>query len=136
MSKRTYTLIGIALGFLIITLVATRLYLNREAMLERRHHLLCEVLKPGMSKDQALTVLGQVGDFTMSEGDWLGGDIELNIGFTDSKVADKYGDFFSLLFIDNKYQRAYVRRGSDNWEVICDFYQPTESPTRTPIQIP
>jgi hypothetical protein len=99
--------------------------------LNARHRLLCEVLKPGMSESEVLIVLKQTGDFTMSRGEWGNGDIVLSISFTDAKVRDRYG-FFSVVFFDYKYARAVVSHGSDNPEIICDFYKATQSVTETP----
>jgi len=92
-----------------------------------RHNLLCEVLKPGMSETEVIGILKQTGDFTMSRGDWSNGDIILlSINFTDVKARVLYG-FFSVVFFDHKYARAVVSHDSNNPEMICDFYQPTQS---------
>ncbi len=54
MSRKAYFYIAIFLGLLIILLTVGGLYLKHQSFLARRHHLLCEVLKPGMSKDEVL----------------------------------------------------------------------------------
>lgn len=135
MSKKAYIYIAITLGFLVSFLAANYLYLKHQAMLEQRRNLLCEVLKPNMSKDEVLSILRRVGDLTMSEGDWQGGDIVLSIKFTDPAIRDRYGSF-SVVFFDYKYARAVISHGSDNPEVICNFYEPTKLITETPKSLP
>lgn len=123
MSKKMYILIATLLGFLVISAVATDLYLKHQAALEARHHLLCEVLKPGMSENEVLSILKHAGTFKVNRADWLGGYIELGINFTDPKGRDLYGAF-DLGFYDYKYDRAYIEGFErENTEVICDFSQ-------------
>lgn len=116
MHKRQYILLTISI---IIAVLGLRYLI----FLHVRHHLLCEVLKPGMSESEVLIILKQTGEFTMSRGEWSNGDVVLRISFTDAKVRDRYG-FFSVVFFDYKYARAVVSHASDKPEVICDFYQP------------
>lgn len=105
-----------------ISVIMVFLGLRYLIFLNTRHHLLCEVLKPGMSESEVLIILRQTGDFTMSRGEWSNGDVVLSIRFTDAKVRDRYGRF-SVVFFDYKYARAVVSHASDNPEIICDFYQ-------------
>ena len=114
-----------------IGIVIVALGLRYTIFLNARHHLLCEVLKPGMSESEVVIVLKQIGDFTVSRGEWSNGDVVLSINFTDAKVRNRYG-LFSVVFFDNKYARAVVSHGSDNPEIICDFYQSTQSIVETP----
>lgn len=107
---------------IVISVIITVLALRHLIFLNARHHLLCEVLKPGMSESEVLTILRQTGDFTLSRGGWGGGIIGLQINFTDAKVKGRYGRF-SVVFIDYKYARAVVSHASDKPEIICDFYQ-------------
>jgi hypothetical protein len=88
-----------------------------------------------MSEDEVISVLNQVGEFTMSRGEWGGGSIDLGINFTNANVRNKYG-FFSIVFFDYKYARAVVSHGSNNPEYICDFYKPSKSSTMTPKPSP
>jgi hypothetical protein len=81
-----------------------------------------------MSKDEVLGILKQAGDFTMNHAEWPGGNIELGINYTDPKGSILYGAF-ELGFTDYKYNRAFIRHGSDNSEEICDFFPlPNQSP--------
>jgi len=128
MQKRQYVLLAI---IIVMALLGFR-YLM---FLDARHHLLCEVLKPGMSEDEVIRVLNQVGEFTMNRGEWNGGSIDLGISFTNANVRNKYGRF-SIVFFDYKYARAVVSHGSDNPEYICDFYKPSKPATTTPKQPP
>ena len=128
MQKRKY--IFIILGLTIILLTITYSYLKYhdyslkyQIFLVSRHHLLCEVLKPGMSVDDVLGVLHQKGSFTMNKAEWSKGDIELGINFTDQDGKDSYG-LFDLRFYHYKYAEAYVSN-FDYKEIICNFYQPT-----------
>jgi hypothetical protein len=107
---------------LIVFLATAYSDIKHKEHLAARHHLLCEVLKPGMSEDEVLGILNQYGEFTMSRADWVGGaTIELGINFTDPKGKDLYGGF-DLGFFDYKYAQAYIRN-FDYFEVICDFSQ-------------
>jgi len=84
--KRHYVLLA-------ISIVMAVLGLRYLIFLNARHHLLCEVLKPGMSESEVLAILKPTGDFTMSRGEWGGGYVELGINFTDTKGSILYGDF-------------------------------------------
>jgi len=124
-------LIALVLVFLII-LIPAAYYYQHQQFLTRRHHLLCEVLKASMSKSEVLSVLQQVGDFKVDEyEDLQSGFFALDIRYTDPKVLKNYG-YFSLVFIDYKYERAVVPFGSGPPEYICEFYQPARSITVTP----
>jgi hypothetical protein len=84
-----------------------------------------------MSESEVLAILEQTGDFSMSKAEWPGGSVKLYIHFTDYSGRILYGTF-DLGFSDYKYTRAVVSRGSDNLELICDFYQPAQVATETP----
>jgi len=127
--KNIFIMPGLFLVLLLLLLIATRCYqlyqlyqetaLKRQELVAARQHLLCEVLKPGMSKDDVLNVLKQVGEFKSNEANWPGGLIELGINFTDPKGRDLYGRFV-LGFSDYKYASAY-EQVFDISETICDF---------------
>jgi len=119
---------------LAISLAVTYLYVKREERLAQRYHLLCEVLKPGMSKDEVLNVLQQAGEFTAIGTESPGPVIELHIVFTDPKGKQLYGAF-DLGFSDYKYVSAYIK-GFESSDVICDFYQLTKSVTEAPKPMP
>ena len=100
--------------------------------LNARHHLLCEVLEPGMSKDEVLSVLNQAGEFWMRDSDSPSPNMDLHISFTDFKGNVLYGAF-DLLFIDYKYVQAYIIGFErESGTLICDFYQPKQPITATP----
>jgi hypothetical protein len=114
-----------------IVIAVTYFYLNHQEFMAQRHHLLCEILQPGMSKDEVLSNLQQVGKFTMNEVDSSSGFVALDINYTDPRVVGQYG-YFSVVFIDSRYVRAVVPHGSDNPEYICDLYQASRSVTISP----
>jgi len=120
MQKGKY--IWLAIG--IVMVVSGLRYL---IFLNARHHLLCDVLKPGMSKDEVLSILNQAGEFTMNHGEWPGGLIELGIKYTDPKGRVLYGAF-DLSFSDYKYDRAYKQIGFERTSTItiCSFSQATQ----------
>ena len=146
MRKKLYAiLIVLAIG--IVTIVYFIYWLNqpgpyelkKRAQMTPDHQLLCEVLKPGMSEEEVLSALQQVGDFTIiNRWDW-GNEyrIELRIHFTDSELDDKYGLFY-ILFLDNKYMRAGKTdlagddESGDPSDILCDFYQEPVFITDTP----
>jgi len=128
---KKYMLILTIIGLLIVLFGAAYLLVRHQIFLQQRHHLLCEELKPGVSKDEVLNVLNQAGTFTVNEAEWLGGLIELDINFTDPKGREQYGAF-DLGFSDYKYDRAYISGFErESIEVICDFSQATPSVTGT-----
>ena len=114
-------------GFLIVSLAFTYLYLKRQEYLAERYHLLCEVLKPGMSEDEVIGILHQAGNFTFNRADWDGGIIELGINFTDPRGKKLYGAF-EIGFSNYEYQAAYIR-GFESIDVICDFHNQINVPT-------
>jgi hypothetical protein len=126
--------IFIMLGLLLVLLTATCSYviyqtyheaeLKRQELVAARHHLFCEVLKPGMSMDEVFGILHQTGDFTVSSGVDKSPDAQLHIVFLDSKERDLYGGSFEIGFSNYKYDRAY-ERGFDTSETICDFSRAT-----------
>jgi hypothetical protein len=131
MTRRNFALVISLIPLAIIISAVTYLLVEHQAFLIRRHHLLCEVMQPSMSRNDALSVLRQVGDFTANEYDSTDRFFALDIQFTDPRVLKRYG-YFSIVFIDNGYARAVVPHGSDNSEFICDFYQVTAPATWTP----
>jgi hypothetical protein len=134
MQKRKYTFIALLVGLLVVLLAIADLFLKRQEHLAQRYHLLCAVLKPGMSKDEVLNVLKQAGEFTAVGTESPGPVIELHIVFTDPEGKDLYGAF-DLGFSDYKYVSAYIS-GFEYSDVICDFYRPTKSVTETPKPMP
>ena len=123
MKKRQYIMISMSIGLLVCIVTSGYLFAKRQILLKERHHLLCEVLKPGMSENEVIAILKQKGDFTTSRSEsGGGGDIGLTINFIDSQVKDRYG-LFSVVFFDYKYVRAVVSHFDDKPEIICDFYQ-------------
>jgi hypothetical protein len=137
MAKKSYILIAVLFTFGLVIIVLATVYVlqKHQAFLEQRHHLLCEVLKPGMSKDEVINVLRQSGDFTINP------DSLTDVGYTnllvdteDPHTDNQYGSF-TLGFTDNKYETAFIRHGSsgEDTEVICDFYStPSKIETPTP----
>jgi hypothetical protein len=131
MSRIIFYRITIIIGLLIILSTVGCLYLKQQIKIAQRHHLLCEILEPGMSRDDVLNILLQEGAFTANEVDWPSAFFSLDISFTDPKLLDRYGHF-SVVFIDYGYARAVIPRGSGPPEYICDFYQATRSIIYTP----
>lgn len=134
MQKRRYRLVvllaALLIGFLVSSLVITRWYVKRQDLLVHRHFLLCEVLKPGMTKDEVLDTLRRTGEFISNGAESHNPNIVLHIVFEDEKNKEMYG-VFDLVFSENKYVLAY-ELGFDSLEVICDFRQPTQSITVRP----
>src|SRR5689334_15702700 len=136
MQKGKY--IFIALGLLIVLLTATWAYLKyqdyslkRQELLAARYHLLCEVLKPGMSVDDVLGILRQAGEFTtnLSESDRGQVFFDFNVNFIDKNGKDQYGGF-ELGFAHGGYDGAFIS-GFDYYEPICILSRPTQSMTAT-----
>ena len=134
MQKRRYIFSMILLlGLLVIVLRVTSSYLKRQERLAQRYHLLCEVLKPGMSRDEVLAILEQVGDFVVQGTEQPGPHIRFHIVFTDPVDKDTYGAF-DLGFKDYQYVAAYISY-FDRTDPICDFHDYKIKPI-TPTTIP
>jgi hypothetical protein len=134
MTKRRFAFVGSLMALVMVLSAFTYLLymiVQYHAFLVRRHHLLCEVMQPSMSRDEVLKILQEAGDFTVSEYASTDRFFALDVHFTDPQGLKGYG-YFSLVFIDNGYARAVVPRGSDNPEYICDFYQTTTPAALTP----
>lgn len=129
MQKKNFIfLIGASLALSVILLGIIYIsfyYIKYQERLAVRHHLLCEVLKPGMAEAEVLIILRQAGEFTTNRREWGGGAIELTINFKDIYGIDPYGRPFEISFFDYKYKRAY-ERDFDYSDPICgDFpYHP------------
>jgi hypothetical protein len=131
MTKAKTTLI---LMFLLVISVIAFYYQNHNRLMNERHHLLCEILKPGMSKDEVLHELEQEGNITVIDGNWSEKFVGvIDISFIDSQNRNlRFSS--QLVFRDNEYEGAYRLIRSDNVEPICNFYQPTQSITEAPRQ--
>ena len=70
MSKKAYIFITLILGCLVISGTGFYFYLKTQNQIAQRHHLVCEVLKPGMSKEEVKTIINRVGSYTTSQADW------------------------------------------------------------------
>jgi hypothetical protein len=119
MKKAKYIFIAVLVWLLAISLVGAYIYVKRQERSAQRYHLLCEVLKPGMTKDEVLNALKQAGEFTVI-GDEPGSVIALHVVFIDPKGRELYGSF-DLGFSDYKYVSAY-RLNFESVESICDFH--------------
>jgi len=129
--KDVFTLISIFL--LGIGLIGAVLGLRYAILLNARHHLLCEVLQPGISESEVLAILEQFGKFRMNRGEWGGGYIDLGITFTDIKGRILYGSF-NVHFHDYEYRGAYQRFGFEPASdiTICYFPKIAEPDVETP----
>lgn len=136
MPKKKYLFIAVIVIIVCVLLVTSSIdlksiyqaYVQEQQRSAPRHHLLCEELRPGMSRDEVLNILRQAGTFTARGTDTLGPDFELNILYTDHKGNDIYGGF-DLEFHDYIYYAAVIR-GFDTYQDICVF--PTDYVDSTP----
>lgn len=101
--------------------IALTYYAKYQEHLKIQHHLFCEVLKPGMSEDEALQALRPFGELHVVEL-YPQNPHSLDINFSDGKGGNIGGAV--LYFFDHKYDSAYTR-SFDSLETLCDFSQPT-----------
>ena len=134
MHKRRYLLIVLLAGLGLVFLWYSFWYFERQERLSQRHHLLCEILKPGMSKDEVLNTLKQAGEFGVVGGEDQGSNFEIHIAFTDPNGKEVYGAF-ELGFNNDKYSGAYIL-GFDTYDSICDFRFSTPNTKETPVSSP
>ena len=131
LKARKYLFIALSIGLLLVLLVGTLSYVKYQEHRAARYHLLCEVLKPGMTEREVLGILYQAGKFTLRRSDWMGGDVELGISFIDPKGKELYG-IFDLRFFGGQYAQAYIESfEQENTNIICDFAQVIKSPIAT-----
>lgn len=134
MQKGKFFFIALSLALLVTFIAMGYSFTKQRQRLtmhyQARYHLLCEVLRPGMSKDQVLSTLKQVGEFTVIGRETTGPLFEFRIVFTDPKDKELYGAF-DLAFSDYKYIGAYVRK-FDSSDVICAFYPSIDPAPETP----
>ena len=78
------------IALLMMFSTATYFYLKFQAFQARRQHLLCEVLRPGMTKNEVLSVLHEVGDFRVDEMDWTSGSFAVYVIFADPVIIRRY----------------------------------------------
>jgi hypothetical protein len=126
--KKNTKLIGVFVlaGMVVFVLVSFLLVRHRTiAIEEQRRHLLCDVLRPGMSEEEVINILDQTGEFTLRRSDWPWGDVELGIKFTSPDDIKSIGGF-NLGFVNNKFNSAFLRYGSDKYISICNFDIPTQ----------
>jgi hypothetical protein len=118
--KNNRTIIfGLLAGFILLVSIVIILNLNNKKQWPARYHLICEVLQPGMSKEEVLDYLSRAGKFTTRETEWGVDGIEVLIDYMDPNGKDLYG-YFNLLFINNKYYSAYIS-AFDSHKSICEF---------------
>ncbi len=134
MSKKAYTRQAIIMVIILISVSLVLLHQKGQEQSARRYHLLCETLQPGMSKEEVLNTLGQVGYFSRDEADRGDGDIYFSVKYSDPRINDEYG-YFQVAFENYKYIRGYDLSGMDSSGIIlCDFSNLMESNTASPNQ--
>jgi hypothetical protein len=85
--SRKYGLILIIMVVVIsVLMVLTWCHAEKQRRLTARHHLLCEVLQPGMPKDMVLDILKQVGE--VRDLDYESQGPEMQIDFVDEKIRE------------------------------------------------
>lgn len=96
-------------------------WLNKPVIDERRHHIFCDTLKPGMDRNTVLITLEQFGKFDFGEAhwgkDWENGYSELFGQFTDEQIAGR--NTLILSFQDGKYLGTNVITFLDDTEDVC-----------------
>ncbi|SRR5258706_1611901 len=120
MKKLTLAIFAI----LIVTIAAFFLYLSSSKS-QREHHIFCETLMPGMSRDDVLISLKSFGDIDNSTAPAFGdGYDEIAIRYTDSQVVGS--KTYILSFQDGKYSGASVipsfweAEGIGTVNAVCD----------------
>lgn len=68
LKKRIFLFIVLSIGLLLVLPLVALFCIKHQEHLAARYHLLCEVLKPGMSESEVLRTLRQVGTFTINIG--------------------------------------------------------------------
>ena len=127
--RRNIFIVLLLIALLLVSLRVTYSYQKRQERLAQRYHLLCEVLKPGMPKEEVFAVLRQEGEFVVQGIDMPGPIFDLHIVFTDPHGRETYGAF-ELGFSNYQYVVAFTRN-FDVAETICAFGDQIKSATPT-----
>jgi len=89
-------------------------------MVERRQHIFCETLKPGMDRKAVLQTLKQFGDFHYSEATWGDAYSEFYGNFTDQQIAGESA--FFIYFRDGRYTGTSIDTGGfEHVESVCQY---------------
>lgn len=81
----------------------------------QRKYLFCEILKPGMTEQEARESLVSIGLFNENFRSEPPDITFMSVMFTDSATEKKFGGGFILRFIDNRYEKAmYFEHSTDD----------------------
>ena len=107
-------------------------YYQQYVINKNRHALLCKTLKPGMAISEVSDILKKTGNVIITLADGNSQYTHYSILFTDKNEQDLYGGWTELVFIEGKYNRAYISGfENESADIICDFSQANESATAT-----
>jgi hypothetical protein len=106
-------------GVILLIIALLLVYWFRQSQIaERRHHIFCEVLIPGASKEAAIATLKELGDIEYSESSQGEDRIFLALKYKDGGIAGNNG--IVLMFEDQKYVSAFMMVGLDKRVFFCE----------------
>lgn len=105
--------------FTITLIVIAGYFLSRSNIrTQREHHIFCETLTPGMTRDEVLDSLKAFGEIDYNKTAPFGGAYnEITIGYIDSQVVGHKS--YILSFKNGKYVGASVIVFLDDVESVC-----------------
>ncbi len=88
----------------------------------RQNHIFCDLLKPGMSKEDALDMLRKFGDIEYDISTFGDDTIEIYLRYVDPAIVGQ--KTFILTFDNGNYRYAGVItgfwKGIDNTDAVCE----------------
>lgn len=85
-----------------------------------RCHVFKELIKPGMTQEEVLEVLGQYGPYNMNRSDFSSGVFRLIITYSDSKTWQMFGSSDIILeFSNDLYTGAWLPYGIGDSLPVC-----------------
>jgi outer membrane protein assembly factor BamE (lipoprotein component of BamABCDE complex) len=107
----------------ILAVIGTSFFLyHSKTIANRQNHIFCDLLKPGMSKEDVLDILGKFGDIEYDISTFGDDTIEIYMKYVDPSIVGQ--KTFILTFDNGNYRYAGVIRGFwkgiDNTDAVCD----------------
>lgn len=105
-------------------------YITYQERETAHYHLFCEVVRPGMLKDEVFRILEQAGEFQVKTVYMQYDETPtvLEVVFTDPKGKQLVGYLF---LFDDRYDSAN-KLGFGTYETVCNSSQPTQLATAPP----
>jgi hypothetical protein len=111
---------SLAIGLLVVAVLLTHSFRQRQIALQLRQHVFCDQIKPGMEQSEVEAILQTYGNFTESTSRFAGDFSVVYVAFNDPDVHKSFGNQPIILAFDQgRFVRATVPALSDTYPPIC-----------------